>query len=313
MPAGNVRVDVAALEEKTPKAVRQPVSYVLGPDDQITIRVLQVPEIAEKPVRIDLDGNIELPYLGQVRAAGLTAEQLKKDLTERLKTFVREPQVSVGVEEFRSQPVSVIGAVNTPGVQQIRGRKTLVEVVSMAGGLRLDCGNTLNITRHMEWGKIPLPSAALDATGQFSVAKVDLKSLMEAKNPAENILVQPDDVISVPRAEMVYVVGEVPKAGGFVLQEREKMYLLEALALAGGVNRTAAPQNTRILRKSSSNADGKIEIPVDLTKVLNGQLKDVPLQPQDIVFIPGSAAKRASLRAIEAAIQMGTGVAIFHR
>ena len=107
--ASQLRADKADSPEKIARSEATPSSYILGPDDLITIRVLEVPEIAEKPVRIDLDGNIEFPYIGQVRAAGRSVEQLKRELTDRLKSIVREPQVAVSIDEFRSQPVSVIG------------------------------------------------------------------------------------------------------------------------------------------------------------------------------------------------------------
>lgn len=209
-------------------------SYLLGPDDLITIRVLQSPELAEKPVRIDMNGYIDLPFIGKLRASGLTVEALRTELITKLGSIIREPQVAVGVEEFRSQPASVLGAVNTPGVLQLRGRKTLVELLTMAGGLRADSGSFVNITRDLKWGPLPLPNAKPDTSGQYSSASVDLKMLMEAKDPSQNILVRPDDVITVPRAQMVFVIGEVQKTGGYVLNDREKMSLLEALSLAGG-------------------------------------------------------------------------------
>ncbi len=282
-------------------------SYMLGPDDQITIRVLQAPELAEKPVRVDGNGYIELPFVGRFHAAGLTVDGLRVELTARLGTIIKDPQVSVAVEEFRSQPVSVMGAVNTPGVQQLRGHKTLMEVLTMAGGLRPDSGSSLNITRDLKWGALPLPGARNDSTGRYSVSNVDLKQLIDARDPAENIAICPDDLVTVPRAQMVYVIGEVPKSGGFVLNDRDTMPLLEALSLAGGLNRsTASPQNGRILR--ARKGAERVEIPIDLKKVFEGKQEDVELRAGDILFVPSSATKRASLRALEAAIQIGTGL-----
>lgn len=286
-------------------------SYLLGPDDQITIRVLQAPEIADKPVRIDLNGNIDLPFVGKVHAAGLTIEALRKDLATQLESIIRDPQVTVSVEEFRSQPVSVVGAVNTPGVLQLRGHKTLIEMLTMAGGLRADSGSFANITRDLKWGRLPLPGAQDDSTGRYSTASVDLKLMMDAKDPSQNIVVCPDDVITVPRAQMIYVIGEVLKTGGYLLSDRENMSLLEALSLAGGVNRTASPQHARVLR--ARDGAQREEIPVDLTKIFEGKAHDFELRAQDILFVPSSATKRASLRALEAAIQVGTGLVIWRR
>ena len=290
-----------------------PSSYVLGADDLISVRILQAPDLADKPIRIDLNGFIDLPFVGRVRAAGATVEGLRTELESKFSAIIREPQISVNIEEFRSQPVSVIGAVITPGVHQIRGHKSLVEVLALAGGLRQDAGNSLMLTRRKEWGAIPLVSATSDPTGNFSVATIELKTLMEAKDPAVNILVQPDDVISVPKAEMVYVIGEVPRTGGFVLNERKSMSLLEALSLAGGVNHgTSSPENSKILRLTP-DSETRAEIAVNLKQVLQGKGEDIQLRPGDILFIPGSAAKRAAIRALEAVIQAGTGLAVYRR
>ena len=129
-------------------------NYLLGPDDQISVRIMEAQELADKPLRIDAGGFVELPLAGRVHAAGLTAEQLQGELRKRLETYIREPHVVVSIEEFRSQPVSVIGAVTNPGVVQLSGRKTLAEVLSMVGGLKPEAGNAVKITRRLEQGRI---------------------------------------------------------------------------------------------------------------------------------------------------------------
>jgi polysaccharide export outer membrane protein len=286
--------------------------YVLGPDDVIAVEAVEADEISGKPVRIDRSGFIRLPMAGRVQASGLTVEQLENAIAGRLKVYIKEPEVAVSVVEFRSQPVSVLGSVRNPGVHQLQGRKTLVEILSLAGGLADDAGHSVKITRRLEWGRIPLASAADDASGGFSVAEVALKDILEARNPADNILILPNDVISVPRAEMVYVVGQVPRAGGYVLRERETLSVLQALSLAGGLDRVAAPQNARILRAAAGQAN-RTEIPVDLKKIMAAQAGDVALESEDILFIPASAPKKALGRAAEAAIQLTTGLVIFRR
>jgi polysaccharide biosynthesis/export protein len=284
--------------------------YVLGPGDQIAIHVVNFEEINDKPISIDLSGSIRLPMVGRIAVSGLTIEQVASEIAKRLETYVKHPDVSVSVTEFRSQPVSVIGAVKNPGVQQVQGQKTLVEMLSLAGGLdSTTAGSTLKITRRLEWGPIPLPSAAHDSTNKFSIAQVSVKSLLEAKNPEENILVKPYDVISVPRGETVYVIGEVLKAGGFLLNDSERVSVLQALSMAGGCDRMAQPQHARILRRVPEGS--RTEIPVDLRKILDGKSEDIRMQAEDILFVPNSIPKRAAVRAIEAAIQMGTGIAVF--
>jgi polysaccharide export outer membrane protein len=230
----------------------------------------------------------------------------------RLRSYINEPQVSVNIMEFRSQPVSVIGAVKNPGVHQLQGRKTLVEILSLAGGLAPDAGSSVKITRRLERGPVPLPAASQDASGNFSVAEVSLKQLMAAKNPESNIIIRPDDVISVPRAEMVYVMGEVAKPGGYVLNERETMSALQALSLAGGVTRVSGLQRAKILRVVPGT-NNREELSVDLKRMLAGKSPDAQLQPEDILLVPNNLAKGATLRAIESAIQIGTGLVIWRR
>jgi polysaccharide export outer membrane protein len=279
--------------------------YILGPGDQITVRVVGLEEISDKPIPVELNGEVRLPMVGRVRVSGLTVGEVETELARRLKIYLLRPDVSVSIAEYRSQPVSVIGAVRTPGVQQVQGRKTLVEMLSLAGGLDTNAGTKLKITRRLEWGRIPLPTAADDPTGQFSIGAVSLKSILEAKNPEENILVKPNDVISVPRAEMVYVVGQVQKAGGFVLNDHEDVTVLQAISLAGGFDKAAKPQNSKILRRVAG-APTKTEVAVNLKKILEGKTPDVPMQADDILFVPNNVPKTAGLRALEAAIQAGT-------
>jgi polysaccharide biosynthesis/export protein len=291
-----------------PAAAR--TTYVLGADDVIGIRATDAEEISDKAIRIGANGTINLPMVGRVQAGGLTTEDLEKKLVTLLKPFVRMPEVSVNLVEMRSQPVSVIGAVGNPGVQQLQGRKTLVEMLSLAGGVRVDSGYSVKITRSKEWGAIPLRNATEDPTGQFTVAEVNLKEIMEAKNPANNIPIMPNDVISVPRGDMVYVVGDVKRSGGFVLGEKARISVLQALSLAAGLERTASASNAKILRADTGGGT-RTEVPVNLKNILAGKDQDVPMEPDDILFVPGSKPKAAIIRGLEAALQVGTGLAIY--
>jgi polysaccharide biosynthesis/export protein len=296
------------LKAKCSDQVRS--TYLLGPGDQLEISAPELTELANKQVRVDGEGDIEVPMGGRVHVAGLTAKQTEEQLNKVLSRYIRQPQVVVSIAEVRSQPVSVLGAVNAPGVHQVQGHKTLLEMLASAGGIRQDAGYSVRITRELEWGCIPLPNARLDTTGKFSVAELNLKKIMEAKNPEENIQIFPHDVISVPKAEMVYVIGDVRRSGGFVLGEHQSMSVLQALSLAEGLNSTADSRHARILRLEH-NADQRVEVAVDVKRILNGKGPDVPLQGDDILFVPGSTGKKAAVRALEAAVQTGTGLAIW--
>lgn len=316
--------------------------YRLGPNDEVVVQVLDAEEIPEKPLRIDSRGNLSLPLLGRVVAAGLTVEQLETELAARLAHFLHEPQVTVSLAEVRSRPVSVLGAVNRPGVHQIDSPKTIVEMLSLAGGLREDAGHTIKITRRADSGAIPLGAARADPSGRFSVAEINVKDVLEARRPEDNIVILAHDVISVPRAEMVYVIGEVEKSGGFVLEDRESVSVLQALSLAGGLTDVAGVEQARILRggegRSYGSGDGsedgrgdgrgqsgaqgsgqaagkghgeRVEIAVNLKAIMAGESPDVALQSEDILFVPRSGKRAAGQAMKRLAIGTLSGVAIW--
>lgn len=290
-------------------------AYVLGPQDSINVRVTDLDEFDPKTlgaIRIDSLGNVNLPLIGRVHAAGLTVEQLEQQIALRLSRLMKEPEVGVSVADFRNHPVSVLGAVKNPGVYQVTGRKTLFEVLSLAGGLNPDASNRIKITRVVSEGTLPLPNASLDPKGEFYVAELNVRDVMEAKTPEVNIDVRQNDVITVPKADLIYVVGAVHRAGGFPLNEKEHISVLQAVSLAEGLDRAASAKTARILRQSSPDKE-RLEIPVNVQQILDGRGKDVSLQANDILFIPNSAVKSAGLRALEAAVQAGTGIAIWGR
>ncbi len=288
-----------------------PGKYLLGSGDQISVWALGAEEISGKPIIIDPNGYIDLPLVGRVLAGGRTVDELKAELVSKLKVFIREPEVSITTTEYRSQPISVMGAVKEPGVKQLQGSKTLFEVLSMAGGPTADAGPKVHITRNLEYGTLPLPTAKADPSGRYSVAEVSLSGVLAADHPQDNIEVQPNDVITVPRAEMVYVIGEVNKPGGFILNDKESMSVLQALSLAGGTTRFAKTNSARVLRPDAGG--NRTEVALNLKNVLAGRANDVPLKSQDILFVPNNATKAATIRALEAGIQLGTGVLIFRR
>ena len=287
-----------------------PEDYVLGPDDQVALWTPEAEELNGKALRIEGNGSLTIPLIGSMTAMGLTPKQLAAEISKRLERYYQKPQVVVSVSEYRSQPVSVIGAVNTPGIHQLQGRKTLVEMLSMAGGLRQDAGPAVIVTRRAEWGPIPVANATQDASQRYSTAQIELKSVMSAGRPVDNIAIRPNDILSIPKAQMVYVIGEVERSGGFVLNDSDGVSVLQALSLAGGMKSTAAAKNARILRpaQESSAREG---LPVNLPELLSGKAADVSLHPDDILFIPDNRPKKAAMRAAEAAIQTVTGVVIW--
>ena len=309
-PQDPVLSDGDSGRDKKPGKVT--ASYELGPDDQVSVSVPDLEESFTHPARIDLSGEIDLPLVGRLHAAGLTTQQLQSEINDRLRKYLKEPASVVMVTEFHSQPVSVLGEVMSPGIHQIQGRKTLYEVLSLAGGLRPTAGSVVNITRDLKYGAVPLPGAHEDSTGRFSVASVNIKSIMGATQPSDNIAIKADDVVSVPRAQVVYAIGSVVKPGAFVLGENESLSALKVLAMAEGLQKAAAATKAKILR-SVGNSSTRTEVAVNLRQLMAGKAADVSLQPNDILFVPSSAARSVGFRSLDAIVQAATGVAAYGR
>lgn len=288
-------------------------ALILGSGDQISIRVQDMEELSDKPIRIDADGEIDLPMIGRVHAAGLTLREFKALLSVKLGRYITDPQIAISLVDNQSRPVSVVGEVNAPGVHQLVGPRSLIEMLSAAGGVKPTAGSQVILTRQIEYGELPLAGAKRDPSGRFSTATLSLDELLSAKAPANNIGIRPNDVISIPRGDVVYVVGDVRRAGGFPLASHSSITLLQALSLAEGLGPDAATQKAKILRPVAGGDGTPKEIPVDVKSIFAGKSPDVRLFAEDILFIPNSAAKSGAHRAAEAILQVATGVAIYAR
>jgi polysaccharide export outer membrane protein len=280
-------------------SVTQPGQYALGAGDLIKIDVFDIPELSRQ-IRIDPSGYISMPLMPQrILAAGLTSFELETKIAGMLKErgLVSNPQVSVFVIQRTSQPITVIGAVEHPLVYQAVRPTTLLEVLSAAGGLTDTAGDYVTITRP-------------DKTGKTQLERVSLRDLIDRGDPKANVAVKGGDVITVPKAGIVYVVGAVNRPGGFVIQnDTDQMTTLKALALAGGALTASKPQDAVIIRKSGTTGRSQ-EIAVNVKNILNRKAQDVRLLPNDVLFIPDSAGKRALAKAAEAALSITTGIVI---
>jgi polysaccharide export outer membrane protein len=277
------------VQQLPPDTVRP--NYVLGPNDQILIRAPEAEEIDNRPFRIDGDGNINLPLVGHIHAAGMSLQEMEADLVKRLREYIREPQVFVTVVQFRSEPVFFVGLFVKPGIYPLQGNRTLMEMLSSVGGLQQNADRHIKVTRHEEYGPIPLPDAIVDSEKKVSTVEISLGSLTQNMNPAENILLQPYDVITVGRAEPVYVNGETLRVGGIELAERDSIPILQALTQSGGFTKDAKKDKVRILRQIEGTTR-RYKIEVNVSELLDGKGFDVPLQPGDIVYVPHSYARQ---------------------
>jgi polysaccharide export outer membrane protein len=302
---------VSAAAQTSSMPVQGPTAdYTLGAGDQISMIVTDLDDFADKTFRVDLSGNLTLPYIGRIHVAGLTAPGLENEARVRLAGVLKDPQVVVTITAYGSQPVSILGAVNNPGIRQIEGAKSLFEVLSLAGGLRADAGYLIRISRDEKWGPIPLPGAQTDPASHVSTASVRVKDIMNATNTPDNIRVFPGDAISVPKAEIVYAIGCIVKPGGFPLDAHETLSALQVLSLAQGLQKTAAASKAKILRETDGSPN-RSEIPVNLKVLMAGKGNDVPLQAGDILFVPNNNAKSAGYRTLDA-ITGAAGAALIY-
>lgn len=294
LPLGFVFLGRLAAAQDQPT---QTPSDLLGPGDKLLIRSAEVSEVHDKQFIISSDGFIDLPLGGRISVAGRDLAEAQISIARSFERYYHSPRVVIEIVERKSQPVSVLGSVANSGIYQLQGRKTLVEVLSMAGGLKPDAGYNVRISRRVGERQTE------------EVRSFDLRKIM--RGDGENVLIQPFDVVTIPRAEIIYVIGDVRKPGGFTLGEKEHISVIQALALAEGPTSTAALRRCTIMR--TVQAQSRITIPVDLRKLLSGKSEDISLQAEDIVVVPSSSAKKVGIRTAEAALQTVSGILIWRR
>jgi polysaccharide export outer membrane protein len=266
-------------------------SVRLGPGDLVEVNVYNVPELASK-VRVSNSGDVYLPLIDYVHVDGLTLEEAQTLIQKRLEDggFVRSPHVTIFVDEANSQSVTVIGEVGKPGIYPDAADRKLYEVISQAGGFNATASRKIAVIRK----------------NQTDPIRVDLPRNL-ADDLSGNIDILPGDTITVPRAPIIYVVGDVGHPSG-LLVDNGTLTVLQALALAGGTNKTAKLGAARIIRKSPT---GVVENKLEIKKMLEAKAPDVTLQADDILFIPVSGAKIVAARSFEAAMSMATAVSIY--
>jgi polysaccharide export outer membrane protein len=283
----------------------------------VEISVFEVPELS-RSVRVSANGEISLPLVGTLRAAGHSPMELEQVITEALQqNYVKDPQVSVFLKEYRSDPVSVVGAVKIPGLYQIQTQRNLIELLAMAQGFsesqKMLPGRTILITRKQRGTTVPEPQSSdtgAPAQPQWAeIVEIPIKALLESGDPKWNVPVYPGDVVKVVPAGTFYVAGDVNQPGGFPLTDFDNVSSIQAIAMAGGTKKTAKLKETLIIRHDATGT--RTEEKVDLKQVLQGKAADVRLGSNDILFVPGSVGKEAGMRGIEAAIQIATGVLIW--
>lgn len=271
-----------------------PTAVKLGPGDLVEVSVYGVPELATK-ARVSNDGDLYLPLIDYVHVGDLSLDEAQKVIERRLDDggFVKNPHVTIFVDDYASQGVTLLGDVGRPGIYPILGDRRLFDLFSSAGGLTDKASRTVSLTRRSNPDKPQIIHLA--------------RNLTDA--PETNVEVRPGDTIEVQRAPIVYVVGDVGRPSG-LLVDNGSLTVLQAVALAGGPNRTASLNGTRIIRKTNG-PNGMTEMTVPLKNMLRAKAPDVPLQANDILFIPVSGKKVAASRAVETAVALTAAVSIY--
>lgn len=262
------------IEPQAPFLKRGGSDYKIGRQDLLELRVFDLKEL-DQTVRVADDGSITLPLLGRLDAAGLTKGELEALIARLLEArYVRNPQVTIFVKEYQSKKVAVSGAVKKPDTYEMLGEKTLLEMISLAGGLDQNLGKEIIIFRPQ-------------ADGPQRIA-IDLDKLVYEADPSLNVPVLPGDIVYVPAVEKVriFVTGAVKAPNLYEVPRSEPVTVLKAVTLAGGTTDRAAQSKVQIIR---TGPDGqRITIAVNLKKVKRGKAEDPVLQKDDLVLVPES-------------------------
>jgi polysaccharide export outer membrane protein len=261
----------------------------LGAGDLIEVSVYNVPELDTK-IRVSNSGEINLPLIEDVHVAGLSVQESEAVIERRLEQggFVKQPHVQVSILEYTSQGASVLGEVSRPGIYPVLGDEKLFNLISAAGGLTDRAGRSITLTHRDQPPVTVAISHNLD------------------DHPESDVAVLPGDIVTVRRADVVYVVGDVGRPSGIIMDSGH-ISVLQAIALAGGTNPTAKLNGARVVRKGPA---GLTVVPVPLKQLLEAKSEDMPMQADDILFVPTSSRKLMQARTAEAAVQMATAAGI---
>lgn len=258
-----------ARDAKVPEATMK-----IGPGDLIEVNVYDEADL-HQTIRLNDLGEGSLSFIGKVHLAGLTTEAAEALIATKLKdgNYLLAPRVAVFIREYSTQGVSVIGEVNKPGVYGVGGGQSLLDVLAAAGGTTTLAGTGITIQR-----------AADTSTLTVLLSKDAHQSI------SSNVRLYPGDKIVIPRAGLVYVLGDVAHGGRFIMENNGKITLLQALAMAGGTTHTSRMHGSRLLRQGPS---GYTDVPIELNKIVKGKEADVQLQAEDILYVPGNTLKFA--------------------
>jgi len=272
----------------------------IGPNDLLSITVYGAPELT-RSVRVSAAGQLSLPMIKeQIQAAGKLPMDLEARIAQALRDgqILVDPVVTVTIVEYFSRPISVMGAVRKPATFQAIGAVSLLDAIARAEGLSPDAGSEILVTRRQQG----------EAGAEISlVQRIPVKSLIDAADPEFNIALHGGEEIRVPEAGKIFVVGNVKKPGAYTAGDTGDTTVLKMLALSEGLAPYASKAAYIFRREASSGT--KNEIPLELSKIMQRKSPDVPLQSNDILYIPDNRGKRIGMTALERIIGFGSATA----
>ena len=295
----------AALNSKIIGSTSQPDDpaggdYTIGPGDLLVITALEVSELEKVKVRVGAEGVVRLPLLGTVTTRGRTARELESDLAARLRDkYLYDPQVSVFIEEYRSQRVAVLGEVNKPGVYEVSEKRTLTDMLALAGGLTPGADQVVYLLRNATGAR--RPAAAGD------LVRIDLEQLLAGADPALNVKVGSGDVVSVPKSGEFFLGGAVKKPGAYPI--KGKLTVEQAIYLGEGLREDADLTNIQVLRDVGEPKNTVLQ--VNLEHLATAATPGPALKKNDVVFVGTSGPKALLYGALEffkSIIRIGVGV-----
>ena len=274
--------------------------YVIGAGDLLVISALDVSEMEKVKVRVGSEGFIRLPLIGTVNVKGRTARRLESDIADLLDRYLHSPQVSVFIEEYKSQRVAVLGEVNKPGVYEVSEKRTVTDMLAHAGGLSPSADQVVFILR-----KSNGVEGASVASGEL--LKVDLEQLLAGHDPSMNMMVGSGDVISVPKSGEFFLGGSVRKPGAYPL--KGKLTVDQAIYLGGGLSDDADLSDVQVVRDVGGPKKELFQFNLDQIKK-DGK-PGLPIQKNDVLYVGTSGPKALLYGALEffkSVIRVGVGV-----
>lgn len=270
----------------------------VGPDDLLAVSVYDSPELT-RTVRVDADGNIRLPMLKDpIQVQGMVPSQLESAIAKSLtkgKVLV-DPIVTVTIVEYQSRPVNVVGAVKNPLVFQATRPIPLLDAIARAGGLREDAGSDIVVSQQV----------VRDGKPARTTETIPVRKLIDHADPSLNIMLHGGEEVLVPEALKIYVVGNVKKPGAYPIKNDEETTILQLLALSEGL----APYSAKVAYVYRRAPGGtKTEVPIELAKIMKRKSPDVPLQANDILYIPDNKGQRLTAQTIDRLAGLGTATA----